>query len=98
MTTGKPNARFLPTLTEVVQLQPSQVPTAQVASDDAQAQLTRQAMDLLQSHMEQRLQTLLQAQAQNLLLALRAEMQQAVADAVQQALLQASNSQLPLGE
>ena len=94
MSTGKPNARFLPTLTEVVRLQPSEVPApASVTTDaDPAAQLTQHTLALLEAQLAPRIEALLQAQAQNVLMALREEMKQAAAHAAQQALQQLSNS------
>jgi hypothetical protein len=85
MNSAKPSARFLPTLTEVVQLIPAdtQLPKA---SADPVVELTQRAMALLEAHLAQRMEALVKTQAQNVLEGLRNEMQLAVADAVKQAL------------
>jgi hypothetical protein len=85
MSAAKPNARFLPTLTEVVQLAPAEV-QPNLPSTDPVLELTQRAMALLEARMAGRMEALIQAQAQNVLKGLRAEMQLAVADAVKQAL------------
>lgn len=85
MSTAKPGARFLPTLTEVVQLIPAEAQLPK-ASADPVLDLTQRAMVLLEARMAERMEGLLKAQAQNVLEGLRDEMQLAVADAVKQAL------------
>lgn len=85
MSTAKPSARFLPTLTEVVQRvpSPSEAPKPSV---DPVLDLTQRAQALLEARLAERLESLVQAQAQILLDGLRDEIQLAVADAVKQAL------------
>jgi hypothetical protein len=85
MSTTKPNARFLPTLTEVVQLIPAEVQPPKVSADPV-LDLTQRAMALLEARMAERLDALIKAQAQNVLDGLRDEMKLAVTDAVEQAL------------
>ncbi len=85
MSTAKPSARFLPTLTEVVQLIPAETQLSK-ASADPVLDLTQRAMALLEARLAERMQALIKAQAQNVLDGLRDEMKQAVADAVKQAL------------
>jgi hypothetical protein len=87
MTASKPSARFLPTLTEVVQLVPAQPdPVAQIPLDGAGEAVVQRAMALLEAQWEQRIQSDLQLQARYVLEALRDEMKAAVESAVQQAL------------
>ena len=85
MSTAKPSARFLPTLTEVVQLIPAETQLSK-ASADPVLDLTQRAMVLLEARLAERMQALIKAQAQNVLDGLRDEMKLAVADAVKQAL------------
>ena len=85
MSTAKPGARFLPTLTEVVQLIPAETQLSK-ASADTVLDLTQRATALLEARMAERMEALIKAQAQNVLDGLRDEMKLAVADAVQQAL------------
>ena len=85
MSTAKPSARFLPTLTEVVQLIPAEAQSPKPSADPV-LDLTQRAMTLLEARMADKLDALLKAQAQNVLDGLRDEMQLAIADAVKQAL------------
>lgn len=85
MSTAKPSARFLPTLTEVVQLIPAEAQPPKAGADPV-LDLTQRAMTLLEARMAERMEALIKAQAQNVLEGLRDEMQLAIADAVKQAL------------
>lgn len=85
MSTAKPSARFLPTLTEVVQLIPAETQLSK-ASADPVLDLTQRAMVLLEARLAERMEAMIKAQAQNVLDGLRDEMKLAVADAVKQAL------------
>lgn len=85
MSTAKPSARFLPTLTEVVQLVPAEVQPSKASADHVR-DLTERAMGLLEARMADRMEAMIKAQAQNVLDGLRGEMQLAIADAVKQAL------------
>lgn len=84
MNTAKPHARFLPTLTEVVQLQPGPQAEAPVPAGSAEA-LTQRVLALVEAQMAERMEAHMQA--------LRQEMHQAMADAVQQALRETSGHQ-----
>jgi hypothetical protein len=88
MSTAKPSARFLPTLTEVVQVLPAQAhpPKAGASSADSVQELTQRAFALLEARMAQRMEALVKVQAQNVLEGLRDQMQLAISDAVKQAL------------
>ena len=81
MSTAKPSARFLPTLTEVVQS-----PAASAATADQVLELTQRATVLLEARMAERLEAMFKIQARNVLDGLRDEMQLAIADALKQAL------------
>ena len=85
MSTAKPGVRFLPTLTEVVQLASADTAPPN-AGEDPMLDLTQRAMALLEARLAQRMEVMLKTQAQNVLNGLRDEMHSAVADAVQQAL------------
>jgi hypothetical protein len=81
VSTAKPSARFLPTLTEVVQ-----PPAAITATADQVLELTQRATVLLEARMVERLEAIVKVQARNVLNGLRDEMQLAIADALKQAL------------
>lgn len=85
MSTGKPSARFLPTLTEVVQLAPAESLSPKPSADPV-VDLTQRALVLLEERMAERLEGLVKSQAQIVLDGLRDEMQMTIADAVKQAL------------
>jgi len=88
MSTAKPSARFLPTLTEVVQMVPAEVALQKTAAGHEE-QLIQRAMELLEVRMREQMNALAQSQAQNVLNAMRDEMKRAVTDAVKQALREA---------
>ena len=89
MSTAKPSARFLPTLTEVVQLVSTEAMPLKAAGTEHEERLIQRAMELLETRLGEQMHALVQSQAQNMLNGLRDEMKRAVTDAVKQALREA---------